>query len=380
MSDFESLLNAQEDVKIGDVVKAVVEQVDESKKQLIVSLPGGVQGVVPIRELSVEPIKDITIAASVGDEVELVVSQEVRGIAQDEGLTFILSKNKLLARATWNELVGKEGESLHVKVVKAVKGGLSVAVKGLRGFIPASMVADRFVSDLSKYVGQEFDAKIIEVDPLANRLILSRRALLEADRKAEKTKILESLHEGDIVEGVVARLTDFGAFVNLGGIDGLIHISELAHHRVSNPAEILFVGESVNVKILKVDSEKGRLSLSLKATLPSPWDGIEEKAAVGTVLKGTVKRLTDFGAFLEIFPGVEGLVHISQIAHDHVENLKEKLKLGDAVEVKVLELIPEERRIGLSMKALLEKSEEVEEVPSSVEKEIEGQGSKVETD
>lgn len=348
-------------------MKAVVEQVDESKKQLIVSLPGGVQGMVPIRELSVEPIEDITILANVGDEMELVVSQEVKGIAQDEGLTFILSKNKLLARAIWNELIGKEGESLHVKAVKAVKGGLSVTVKGLRGFIPASMVADCFVSDLSKYVGQEFDVQIIEVDPSANRLILSRRALLEADIMAKKTKILESLNEGDIVKGVVARLTSFGAFVNLGGIDGLIHISELAHHRVSNPAEILSVGESVNVKILKIDSEKGRLSLSLKATIPSPWDGIEEKAAVGTVLKGTVKRLTDFGAFLEIFPGVEGLVHISQIAHDHVENSKEKLKLGDIVEVKVLELIPERRRIGLSMKAL----KTAKENPSNVEKEIE---------
>jgi len=354
MSDFESLLNSQEDIKVGDVVKAVVEQVDDSKNQLVVSLPGGVQGVVPARELSTEPIEDIKAIAQVGDDIDLVVYQEVRGNAQDEGLTFVLSKNRLSARAAWEELVGKEGEILHVKVANAVKGGLSVSFNGLRGFIPASMIDARFVSDFKSYVGRDFDAKIIEVDIATNRLILSRRALLEEKQSEARSKILASLHEGDEVEGRVARLTDFGAFVDLGGMDGLVHVSEIAHHHVSKPTDVLAVGDKVKVKVLSVNPENERISLSIKATLPGPWDDIEEKAAVGTVLEGTVRRLTTFGAFVEIFSGVEGLVHISQISYDHIVTPQEKLREGDVVQVQVIDLSPEERRIGLSIKSLLE--------------------------
>ncbi|MDR0614867.1 MAG: 30S ribosomal protein S1 [Lactobacillales bacterium] len=355
MSDFESLLNSQEEIKVGDVVAGVVEQIDNSNKQLIVSLPGGLQGAVPVRELSVEPIENINDVVSLGDKLDLVVYQEVRGNSQDDGITFILSKNRLVARAAWEELQEKEGEILHVKILKAVKGGLSVAINGLRGFIPASLVEDHFVSDFSGYAGKECDVKVIEVDPSANRLILSRRAVLEKQKSAAKMKIFENIHNGDVVEGVVARVTGFGAFINLGGVDGLVHVSELAHYRVAKPSDVLSVGDSVKVKILGIDPERERISLSIKALSPSPWDDIEEKATVGTVLEGTVRRLTDFGAFIEIFPNVEGLIHISQISYDHISHPQEKLSEGEKVQVKVLELNPEAHRIALSIKALMEK-------------------------
>ncbi|MDR0691000.1 MAG: 30S ribosomal protein S1 [Streptococcaceae bacterium] len=355
MSDFESLLNSQEEIKVGDVVEGVVEQIDDSNKQLIVSLPGGLQGTVPVQELSVEPIENIKDVVSLGDKLDLVVYQEVRGNSQDDGIAFILSKNRLVARAAWEELQGKEGEIIHVKILKAVKGGLSVSVNGLRGFIPASLVEDHFVSDFSDYAGKECDVKIIEVNPAANRLILSHRAVLEEQKSALKTKIFENLHESDVVEGVVARITDFGAFINLGGVDGLVHVSQLAHYRVVKPSDLLAVGESVKAKILNIDHERERISLSIKALIPSPWDDIEEKVPIGAVLEGTVKRITDFGAFIEILPNVEGLVHISQISYDHISHPQEKLSEGEKVQVQVLELNPEAHRIALSIKALLEK-------------------------
>jgi small subunit ribosomal protein S1 len=380
MSEFENLLNSQEEIKVGDIVKAVVEQVDDSQNQLIVSLPGGVQGVIPVRELSTEKIDDLSSVAHVGDEMDLVVYQEIHGNAQDEGLSFILSKNRLLARAAWEELSEKVGQDVPVKVLNTVKGGLSVLANGVRGFIPASMIDVRFVSDFKVYVGKEFDARVIEVDIANNRLILSRRAILEEEQAESKAKILAGLHEGEIIEGRIARLTDFGAFIDLGGMDGLVHVSEIAHNHVSKPADVLSVGEKVKVKVLNVNPETARVSLSIKATLPGPWDGIEEKAPVGSVLEGTVKRLTTFGAFVELFPGVEGLVHISQISHDHIELPQEKLAEGEIVQVKVIDLSPEEHRIGLSIKDLLEKpaKKAKEEVPPISEDEIAHSSSEIE--
>ncbi|MDR0922602.1 MAG: 30S ribosomal protein S1 [Lactobacillales bacterium] len=364
--EFKDLFNSQPEVKVGDVVEAIVEQVDSSKGQLVVSLPGGVQGAVPARELSTTHAEDISELAKVGDKLELLVAKEVKGNAQDDGITFILSKVKLAARAAWKELEGKEGEVINVTVTNVVKGGLSVDAKGVRGFIPASMVDDHYVSDFSQYKGQSFDAKIIEVDPTQNRLILSRRAVIEAEKAEAKERILATIHEGDVVEGVVARLTDFGAFVNLGGLDGLVHVSEIAHHRVNKPSDVLSVGDKIKVQVLRINPEDARISLSLKATIPGPWADIEEKAPVGAELDGTVKRLTTFGAFVEVFPGVEGLVHISQISHKHIATPQEVLSEGEQVRVKVLELNPADHRIGLSIKALEEAPvvEKVEVTPA----------------
>jgi small subunit ribosomal protein S1 len=205
--------------------------------------------------------------------------------------------------------------------------------------------------------------KIIEIEPSENRLILSHKAVVEAEKAEKKKEILADLYEGQVIKGQVARLTDFGAFIDLGGIDGLVHVSEISHSHVAKPADVLSVGDEVEVQVLSVDPEKERISLSIKANLPGPWTDIEEKAAPGSVLEGTVKRLTSFGAFVEIFPGVEGLVHISQISHKHIATPHEVLHEGDQVQVKVLEVHPEDHRVALSIKALEEKPEEAKPEP-----------------
>ena len=353
MNEFEELLNSVGDVKVGDVVSGEILTVEDG--QATVAIVGtGVEGVLTLRELTSERDADINDFVKSGDVKDLLVVKQIVGKESEGANVYLLSEKRLAARKAFTDLEGKEGEVVIVKVLKDVKGGLSVDLNGVRGFIPASMIDTYFVRDTKKFVGEEFDAKIIEVNAAEKRFILSRRAVIEEESKAQRAEAFANLHEGDIVEGTVARTTDFGAFINLGGVDGLVHVTELAHGRVKKPSDVVTVGETVQVKVLKVDEEAGRVSLSLKATQPGPWDEIEEKAPVGTVLDGTVKRITDFGAFVEIFPGVEGLVHISQISWERVENAKDVLTVGQAVQVKVLDVKPAEERISLSIKALAE--------------------------
>jgi small subunit ribosomal protein S1 len=223
------------------------------------------------------------------------------------------------------------------------------------------MASDHFVEDLSQFKGQTLEFKIVEIEPSENRLILSHRAIVEKQRAAQKEEIMSKLTAGDIVEGKVARLTNFGAFVDLGGVDGLVHVSEIAFERVEKPSDVLKVGQEVKVKVLSVDPDRDRISLSIKQTLPEPWDGIEEKAPQGSVLDGTVKRLTSFGAFVEVFPGVEGLVHISQISHQHIATPADVLKVGQEIKVKVLDVRPDDHRLALSIKALEEKPQSADD-------------------
>lgn len=353
MNEFEELLNSVGDVKVGDVVSGEILTVEDG--QATVAIVGtGVEGVLTLRELTSERDADINDFVKSGDVKDLLVVKQIVGKESEGANVYLLSEKRLAARKAFTDLEGKEGEVVIVKVLKDVKGGLSVDLNGVRGFIPASMIDTYFVRDTKKFVGEEFEAKIIEVNAADKRFILSRRAVIEEESKAQRAEAFANLHEGDIVEGTVARTTDFGAFINLGGVDGLVHVTELAHGRVKKPSDVVAVGETVQVKVLKVDEEAGRVSLSLKATQPGPWDEIEEKAPVGTVLDGTVKRITDFGAFVEIFPGVEGLVHISQISWERVENAKDVLTVGQAVQVKVLDVKPAEERISLSIKALAE--------------------------
>lgn len=356
------------EVKIGDVVKGEVLAIED--KQAIVGIEGaGVEGVVPAKELSTLPVEDINEIVKVGDVLELVV---ISSIGKDkENGSYLLSKRRLDAKKVWADIEQefKDGKIIEAPVTDVVKGGLVVDV-GVRGFVPASMVEDHFVADFSSYKGQTLAFKIVEIEPSENRLILSHKAIVEEEKAGKKQELLASLHEGDVVEGTVARLTDFGAFVDLGGIDGLVHVSEISHSHIAKPSDALKVGDKVQVAVLSVDPDRERISLSIKDTLPGPWDNIEEKAAPGTVLDGTVKRLTSFGAFVEVFPGVEGLVHISQISHKHIATPHEVLAEGDQVQVKVLEVNPEEHRIALSIKALEEKpadaKEEVEETDDYV--------------
>lgn len=347
-------LNSVEEVNVGDVVKGEVLAIDDDK-QVIVGIQGtGVEGVVPLKELSTQRVDDVNEAAKVGDVLDLVVISRI-GSDKENG-SYLLSHRRLEARKVWND-VEKEyeaGHTIKAPVTQVVKGGLVVDA-GVRGFIPASMIDDHYVEDLNAYKGQELELKIIEIEPSENRLILSHRAVVEKQREAQREEALKTLQAGDVVEGKVARLTNFGAFVDLGGIDGLVHVSEISYERVEKPADVLKVGQEVTVKILSVDADRERVSLSIKATLPEPWDGIEEKAPQGAVLDGKVKRLTSFGAFVEVFPGVEGLVHISQISHQHIATPNDVLKVGQEIKVKVLDVRPDEKRLALSIKALEEK-------------------------
>lgn len=353
-----SALDNFQEVKVGDIVKGEVLAIED--KQAIVGIEGaGVEGVVPAKELSTLPVEDINEAVKVGDVLELVV---ISAIGKDkENGSYLLSKRRLDAKKVWEDIEKdfQEGKIIEAPVTNVVKGGLVVDV-GVRGFVPASMVEDHFVADFEDYKGKTLTFKIVEIEPSENRLILSHKAVVEAEKAKQKEALLADLYEGQEVEGKVARLTDFGAFVDLGGIDGLVHVSEISHGHVGKPSDVLSVGDTVNVRILSVDADKERVSLSIKDTLPGPWTNIEEQAAVGSVLTGTVKRLTSFGAFVEVFPGVEGLIHISQISHKHIATPHEVLQEGDEVQVKVLEVNPSEHRIALSIKAL-EKAENTNE-------------------
>ncbi|MDK6679779.1 30S ribosomal protein S1 [Aerococcus sp. UMB8608] len=352
MPSMEDVLDQTLDVKIGDTVNGEVLTINENN-QLIVGIEGaGVEGVVPFREISSTPIDNVEDVVKVGDVIELVV---VKQIKEKENGSFLLSRRRVEAKKIWKELEEKaeNDETITVPVKKVVKGGLVVDA-GVRGFIPASMVEDHFVKDFTPYKDKELEVKIVEIDPAENRLILSHKEIAAEKAAAERAEKLAQFEAGQTVTGTVARLANFGAFIDLGGIDGLVHISQIAHHHVKHPSDVLTVGEEVDVKILSVDEERGRISLSIKDLVPGPWEDIEEKAPKGAVLDGVVRRLVDFGAFVEVFPGVEGLVHISQIAHEHVNTPSDKLSEGQEVQVKVLDVNPEENRLSLSIKALEE--------------------------
>lgn len=364
----EEALNSVKEVKVGDVVKGEVLTIDESNQVIVGIENTGVEGVVPVRELSVNADK-VADTYKAGDMLDLVVIARIG--SDKEGGSYLLSQRRLEARRVWNEIEDKfkAGETIKAPVTQVVKGGLVVDA-GVRGFVPASMVSDHFIEDLNQFKGQELELKIVEIEPSDNRLILSRKELVQAEREAKRQAVMEKLVAGDVVEGKVARLTNFGAFIDLGGVDGLVHVSEISYERVNKPADVLKVGQEVKVKVLSVDAEKGRISLSIKQTLPEPWEQVPEQVAEGDVLEGTVKRLTSFGAFVEVLPGVEGLVHISQISHKHIATPNEVLTSGEKVQVKVLSVDAADHRLALSIKALQEKPaiEKKEAAPKKEEK------------
>lgn len=353
MNEFEDLLNSVSQVETGDVVSAEVLTVDATQANVAIS-GTGVEGVLTLRELTNDRDADINDFVKVGEVLDVLVLRQVVGKDTDT-VTYLVSKKRLEARKAWDKLVGREEEVVTVKGTRAVKGGLSVEFEGVRGFIPASMLDTRFVRNAERFVGQEFDTKIKEVNAKENRFILSRREVVEAATAAARAEVFGKLAVGDVVTGKVARITSFGAFIDLGGVDGLVHLTGLSHERNVSPKSVVTVGEEIEVKILDLNEEEGRVSLSLKATVPGPWDGVEQKLAKGDVVEGTVKRLTDFGAFVEVLPGIDGLVHVSQISHKRIENPKEALKVGQEVQVKVLEVNADAERVSLSIKALEER-------------------------
>lgn len=357
MNEFEDLLNSVSQVETGDVVSAEVLTVDATQANVAIS-GTGVEGVLTLRELTNDRDADINDFVKVGEVLDVLVLRQVVGKDTDT-VTYLVSKKRLEARKAWDKLVGREEEVVTVKGTRAVKGGLSVEFEGVRGFIPASMLDTRFVRNAERFVGQEFDTKIKEVNAKENRFILSRREVVEAATAAARAEVFGKLAVGDVVTGKVARITSFGAFIDLGGVDGLVHLTELSHERNVSPKSVVTVGEEIEVKILDLNEEEGRVSLSIKATVPGPWDGVEQKLAKGDVVEGTVKRLTDFGAFVEVLPGIDGLVHVSQISHKRIENPKEALKVGQEVQVKVLEVNADAERVSLSIKALEERPAQV---------------------
>ena len=371
MSELQTMQDALDivkDIQIGDLVQGEVLTLQD-KQAIVGIIGGGVEGVIPFNELSTTPVERVEDVLAVGDVVDLVVIKQIK---DKENGSFLLSKKRVDARKVWEEIQVKfdNKETIEAPVVDVVKGGLVVDA-GVRAFVPASMVSDHYVDNLAQFKGQTLTFEIVEIEPSENRLILSRKNLVAKEKEAKRAAVFASIEEGSVVTGKVARLTNFGAFIDLGGVDGLVHISQISHDHVAKASDKLTVGEEVQAKVISVDPENGRISLSIKDTLPGPWDNIEERAAVGSVLDGVVKRLTTFGAFVELFPGVEGLVHISQIAHEHIATPHEVLKEGQEVKVKVLEVHPEQQRISLSIKALLEapkvENEEVEAVEETYE-------------
>ncbi|MDX8364835.1 30S ribosomal protein S1 [Cytobacillus sp. IB215665] len=340
--------------EVGDVVKGQITKVEE--KQVYIDVEGSkLSGIIPISELSSLHVEKASDVVSVDD----MLTVKVKKVEED---ALILSKKEIDADQAWDDLQQKfeTGEIIEAEVKDVVKGGLVVDI-GVRGFIPASLVEKFYVDDFTEYKGKQLTFKVVELDRDKNRVILSHRAVVEEEIETKKQQLLNTLHEGQVLEGTVQRLTNFGVFVDIGGVDGLVHISQLSHNRVEQPAEVVEVGQEVNVKILAVDRDNERISLSIKETLPGPWSNISDKLKAGDILEGTVKRLVSFGAFVEVLPGVEGLVHISQISNSHIGTPHEVLKEDQSVKVKVLDVNEDEKRISLSIKELDENvKEEVE--------------------
>ncbi|WP_082233979.1 30S ribosomal protein S1 [Halobacillus massiliensis] len=359
MDEMNNEVSGMKEFSTGDIVTGKVVKIEE--KQVLVDVGYKVEGIVPISELSSLHVEKASDVVNEGDELSL----QVKKVEDDE---IVLSKRAVDADKAWQELEEKfeSGEVFDAEVKDVVKGGLVVDI-GLRGFIPASLVETYYVEDFEDYKGRSLTLKVVELDREQNRVILSHRAVVEDEESSKKQEVLQSLEEGQVIEGTVQRLTDFGAFVNLGGIDGLVHISQLSHQHVEKASDVVEEGQTIEVKVLSVDRDNERISLSLKATQPGPWHDISNRVRAGEVIEGTVRRLVSFGAFVEVFPGVEGLVHISQISNRHIGTPGEVLEEGQQVEVKVLDVDEQAKRLSLSMKEL--EADQSREEMKSYEKE-----------
>ncbi|MBA1354300.1 MULTISPECIES: 30S ribosomal protein S1 [Staphylococcus] len=345
----ESMIN---EIKEGDKVTGEIQEIEE--KQVIVHVNGGkFNGIIPISQLSTHHIDNPSDAVKVGDEIGAYVTK-VEYDEENETGTYILSKRQLETEKSYEFLQEKldNDEIIEAKVTEVVKGGLVVDV-GQRGFVPASLISTDFIEDFSHFEGQVLKLKVEELDPANNRVILSRKAVEALENAEKKDDLLNNLNEGDVIEGKVARLTNFGAFIDIGGVDGLVHVSELSHEHVKSPEDVVSIGDQVKVKVKSVDKDSERISLSIKDTLPSPFESLKGEVNEGDVIEGKVVRLTNFGAFVEIKPGVQGLVHISEISHSHIGTPGEVLEPGQVVSVKILSVDIDNERISLSIKATL---------------------------
>ena len=344
----EELIQAMEaslkDFKDGDIMEGTVVQID--RDEVLVDIGYKSEGVIPSKELSIRHDVDPNEVVAVGDKIEALVLQK-----EDKEGRLILSKKRAQYERAWGRIedIMNAGGTINGPVIEVVKGGLILDI-GLRGFLPASLVDLRRVRDLVPFVGTELECKIIELDRNRNNVVLSRRAFLEESQSEGRKKFLESLQKGERRRGAVSSIVNFGAFVDLGGVDGLVHVSELSWKHVDHPGEIVTVGEEVDVEVLDVDLERERVSLSLKATQEDPWKEFERRCQAGEIIDGEVTKLVPFGAFVRVAHGIEGLVHISEISEEHVDSPEQVINVGDQVRVKVVEVDVQRRRISLSMK------------------------------
>ena len=328
----------------GDILEGTVVRIDRDEVLLDIGYKS--EGVIPTKELSIRHDVDPSQVVKVGDQVEALVLQK-----EDKEGRLILSKKRAQYERAWGRIeeVMQSGGTIKGPVIEVVKGGLILDI-GLRGFLPASLVDLRRVRDLHPFVGTELEAKIIELDRNRNNVVLSRRAFLEESQSGGRKKFLESLQKGERRKGTVSSIVNFGAFVDLGGVDGLVHVSELSWKHVDHPSEVVQVGQEVEVEVLDVDLERERVSLSLKATQEDPWKEFERKYSAGEIIDGQVTKLVPFGAFVRVAAGIEGLVHISEISDQHIETPESVLSVGQEVRVKVIEVDVPRRRISLSMR------------------------------
>lgn len=332
----------------GDLVTGTVVKIEHDEVLLDIGFKS--EGVVPSRELSIRKDANPAEIVNMGEEIEALVLQK-----EDKDGRLILSKRRAEYERAWIRIEEKfnAGENVEGEVIEVVKGGLILDI-GLRGFLPASLVDLRRVKDLSAFKGTHIEARVIEMDRNRNNVVLSRRVVLEESRKQERAEILTNLQKGMRLSGTVSSIVDFGAFVDLGGIDGLVHISELSWNHVNHPSEVVKVGQDVDVEVLDVDLSRERISLGLKQTQEDPWRSLVKSFPVGAVIEGKVTKLVPFGVFVELGDGIEGLVHISEMAKGHVDQPSQVCKVGDTVHVKVMDIDLDRRRISLSMKSAAE--------------------------
>lgn len=328
----------------GDLVSGIVVQID--REEVLLDIGYKTEGVIPSRELSIRHDVAPSELVKVGDRIEALVLQK-----EDKEGRLILSKKRAQYEQAWGDVEGKKerDEVVTGTVIEVVKGGLIVDI-GLRGFLPASLVEMRRVRDLTPYIGQQVECRIIELDKNRNNVVLSRRAFLEQSQSASRTTFLNQLQKGQVRTGVISSIVNFGAFVDLGGVDGLVHVSELSWKHIDHPSEVVEVGDEVTVEVLEVDFERERVSLSLKATQEDPWQAFARTNSINQVVNGEVTKLVPFGAFIKVFEGIEGLVHISELAERHVEIPEQVVQVGDKLFVKIIDIDLERRRISLSLK------------------------------
>ena len=359
MDDIEKSLRLP---KPGDIVDGKVDQV--MSDAVIVNMGCKKDGILRADEVALEEGQTLADLYKVGDEIKAKV------IKSDDGEGGImLSTKRLVAVENYAELEAamENRENITVTLIRAVNGGVIAAYKEITGFIPMSQLSDRYVENAEEFLGQTFEVRVIRVDTKRNRAVFSRKAILVDEKRKAVAEIWENLNVGDIVEGKVMRFTDYGAFVDIGGVDGLLHISEISWGKLKHPEEVLKIGDIINVKILSLNAEKGKISLGLKQTQPEPWTLVGEKYQVGDVLEGKVVQIKEYGAFVELEAGLDGLVHISEIANKRVENVFDELKVGEIVNVKIMEIDPDKRRISLSIKATLSAEEPAAEEPAAEE-------------